>query len=421
MVLQKRVGGSGISYAWLIVFVLFMGLIATFGMRASFGAYVTPWEAEFSVTRSVVTSISLLSFVFFGVGQPIAGKLNDRFGKNVVSLVSLALIVVSLFLTSRATAIWQIFLLFGVGFSLGAAGCSNSIAGAIITNWFKEKRGFALGLATAGMAVGQLVMVPANLFIVEQMGWRTALSVLSIIILVVVGPLFIFFLRSRPEEKGMRAYGAESEDGGQDGVAPANVEKSLPILSMFKVKAFWLLAIPFFICGFTDVGLINTHLIPMVQEKGFPVASVAAAFSLIAITNMAGAIVSGHLADHYSRKGQLAFIYGIRAIVFIFLFTIQEPWLMMVFAVGYGAVEMASIAPTHSLIVQFFEGYSTGTVLGVISVSHQLGGAAGSWIPGLMYDLSGSYDSTFYLAIVILLAVAGMVLLVPETKQKAVA
>ena len=408
--------GVAVPYAWFILVILFFGLIATFGMRASFGAYLSPWEKEFSASRSLVTTISMLGFFVFAVSQPFIGKLNDVLGKNIIPTACLFLTGVSLLLTSQASHIWQVFVLFGVTFSIGVAGCSNVIVGAVITNWFVEKRGFALGLATSGMAVGQLIFVPANLFIIEQIGWRSTLATLSIIIMIAVGPLFIFFLRNKPEEKGLKPYGYTDSEK----IRPGGDEKrSLPIINVFRSRAFWLLSIPFFICGFTDVGLINTHLVAMAEGKGFAVSDVAFAFSLIAIANIAGTIVTGHLSDHFSRKRQLAVIYSVRLLTYIFLMTLQRPGLFMIFAIIYGAVEMASIAPAQSLTVQIFDGYSIGTILGVVSISHQLGGSIGSWVPGVLYDMTGSYLGVMILSIVMLIgaAVLSLAITEPDVKQ----
>jgi len=223
-----------------------------------------------------------------------------------------------------------------------------------------------------------------------------------------------------PSEKGLKPYGytESADDSPQVSNEPQGRIKTLPVIRIFKHSAFWYLAIPYFLCGFTDVGIINTHLIPMVQEKGFPITSVAAAFSLISAANIGGTILTGHLSDITSRKRQLAVIYGFRAITYIFLITLQQPWLLLIFGVLYGAVEMASIAPTQSLTVSLFEGYSMGTILGVISVSHQLGGAIGSWIPGLIYDLTGSYNAVLIFSIFLLCGAALLVLRVPEPDRK---
>jgi len=272
------------------------------------------------------------------------------------------------------------------------------------------------------MAAGQLILVPVNLFIIDKLGWRTAMLALSIIIIVVMGPLYIFLLRSKPEEKGLKPYGyAESAniaDNANNTAAATGALKSLPIWHIFKLKVFWQLAIPYFVCGFTDVGMIQTHLIPLSEGKGIPAASVAIAFTLIAIPSFAGTIITGHLSDHISRTRQLAVIYAFRAVTYVFLITLRQPWLLLVFAVTYGIVESASIAPTSSLAVQLFGGYSTGTMLGIITVSHQIGGAFGSWIPGILYDLTGSYTLILSLSILMLLAGAMIVLRIPNLKNE---
>lgn len=413
---MKQNSRASFSYAFVIVAVLFTGLVASFGMRAAFGAYISPWEQDFSVSRTVVTAISMLGFVVYALGQPLAGKLNDQFGKNFVPATSILLIGISLILTSRANHIWQIFVLFGFFFSLGVAGCAQPMTAAIITNWFDKKRGFALGLTASGMAVGQLILVPANLFIIDKLGWRTAMAALGAIIIITAGPLFVFFLRSKPEEKGLLPYGYEEVKAGvKETTTPVkDSKKSLPVFSVLKQKDFYLLTIPYFICGFTDVGVVQTHLIPMTQGNGFSVSTVALAFSLIAIFNIAGTIVTGHMSDYFSRKRQLAIIYTIRALTYILLITLREPWLLLIFAAIYGAMEMASIAPTTSLAVQLFDGYGTGALLGVVSISHQLGGAFGSWIPGLLYDITNSYTVVLTMSVVLLITGAIMVLRVSE-------
>jgi len=229
------------SYAWVILFVLFFGMLVSFGMRASFGAYISPWEYEFSVSRTTVTLISMLSFAVFAIGQPFAGKLNDHFGR-IVPIISVFFMGLCLVLTSMATQMWQIFALFGIGFSIGISGCGHNVSASIITNWFVEKRGFALGLMTSGMAIGMFAVVPANLFIIDALGWRVAMRLFGIIIIVLAGPLYIFLLRNFPKDKGMKPFGFSEE--GSRAQMPGGVsdeEKKLPVLGIMKTRAFWLL------------------------------------------------------------------------------------------------------------------------------------------------------------------------------------
>ncbi len=408
------------AYAWVILIILFLGLLASFGARSSFGAYVNPWESDFSVSRTIVTSISTLSFIVYAIAQPLTGKLHDSLGGRIVPSVSIILVGLCFLLSSMANQIWQLFILYGVVLSLGVAGSSNVIVTAILSNWFKEKRGFALGLAVSGMAVGQLIIVPASLFLIESYSWRISLRIIGIIILVAIVPLMVIFVRSRPEELGLRPYGDNSKENDSPEI---NKQVTAPqtntsLFSVIKLKSFWQLAIVNFICGFTDVGIIGTHLIPYTQGKNFNTATVAATLSTIAAFNIIGAIATGHFSDRYNRSRQLGIIYAARAITFIFLLSIKSSWLLIPFAVFYGSTEMATIAPINSLAVNLFEKYSIGTIVGFISLSHQLGGALGSWIPGLIYDISESYVIVFVLSAVLLIAVSLISLSIPEPRKE---
>ena len=95
----------------------------------------------------------------------------------------------------------------------------------------------------------------------------------------------------------------------------------------------------------------------------------------------------------------------------------KNPWLLIPFAFVYGVTEMASIAPTNSLTTQLVDRYSIGTILGFMSISHQMGGAIGSWVPGLLYDLTGSYDLIIGLSVFLLLGSALLVLRVPDPRN----
>jgi len=411
------------SYTWVILALLFIGHLMVFGMRSAFGAYITHWEAEFNISRSAVTTITLLGMAVFATFQPFMGKLNDLWGRGIILTTGVVLVGGSLFLTSMVTEVWQIFAVYGVILFIGLACCTNAVVAATTTSWFTKRRGLALGLVMSGMAVGNSILYPVNIYVIETMGWRTAMGTLGLIILVIVGPLFAIFMRSKPEEKGLKPYGYEESDSTLTGVPDkaALPVKSEPFIRVFKQKAIWLLMIPYFICGLTDVGIIHTHFIPMMgpEGRGFPEMTVAAVLSVIAILNIAGTIVTGYLSDHFNLKRQLAVIYSVRAVSIVFLVLLDQPWLLFVFAVMFGAVEMASIAPVNAITVKLFDSYSPGVILGIIALSHQLGGAAGSWIPGLIYDMTGSYTIVLLISAVLLLVAAGLSLMIRVPDKKA--
>jgi MFS family permease len=238
-------------------------------------------------------------------------------------------------------------------------------------------------------------------------------------VLVVFAPLVAFLIRSKPADIGLRPYGEESDVILEEKPAHSASDAktgSHSVWAVLRQRIFWQLSIPYFICGFSDVGLINTHYIPFTQGNGFSTGIIAFTFSLIAITNIIGTIGTGYLADRWNRSRLLALIYMVRALTFVFLLIADKPWLLMIFALIYGISEMASIAPTSSICADLFGKYSFGVVLGVISISHMLGGSIGSMIPGIIYDSVHSYVPVFIISAILLALGSVIVLGVPDDR-----
>jgi len=410
--LQRK--SSPFFYGWIVLGLGFLSLFATFGVRASFDAYVTSWEEEFVITRTTVTSISMLSLFMYALFQPIMGRMADRFGARLVITISLLLVGGGLLLSSMAQELWQLAILYGVVAAIGLAGSSNVTASALVAHWFVEKRGFAMGLILSGMAVGQLVVGPVSILIIHNFDWRYALFLVGIVILLAVTPLCAVFIRSKPEDMNLRPYGEKEQTSPPlaDDPQRNHYQNQAPVGSMFAVfrePFFWYLTVPYFICGFTDLGFIGTHFIPFAEGKGYSEVVIAAAFGSIAAFNVAGTIGTGYLSDRFSRSRLLAAIYWMRALMFILLVTLDNPYILFVFAVFYGLTEMASIAPTSSLCAHLFKNMSIGAIFGFVSVSHQLGAALGALIPGTIFDLTGSYTAIFLVSVA---ALAGSGLLV---------
>lgn len=404
-------------YGWIILSVCFLALFASAGIRVSFGSYITAWEHEFGISRTLVTSISFLSFITLAISQPLSGKLSDRYGARTVLTLSTLLVGVSLLLCSIASELWQLTILYGVILSLGLTGCSNITVAAVITRWFTRNRGLAIGLSLSGMAVGQLVVVPLSLYLISGYGWRFTIGGVGAVTLIVFMPLMLFFIRSCPENIGLRPYGELPGVTEQEKNVPShNKTDEESLWYIFRQRAFWQITIPYFICGFTDIGIMNTHYIPLSQGKGISVGVIAFTFSLVAVSNIFGTVASGHLADRWNRSRLLGVIYGIRSVSFLLLLAADRSWLFVTFAIIYGASEMASIAPVSSLCSHLFRKNSIGMVFGIVSVSHQLGGAIGSLVPGVIYDFTGSYTPVLVLAVLLLGASAMLILRVPDVR-----
>ncbi|MCY7949775.1 MFS transporter [Bacillus inaquosorum] len=383
-----------LHYAWIIVSVTFLILLAVQGVRLSFGAFVEPWERQFSMDRGTISLISTLSFIVYGISQPVIGRLVDKWGARAVLAWSALLTGVSIFLTYFVTSPWQLFLLYGLGVSLGVGGASNVAASVLVVNWFSKKRGLAFGIMEAGFGAGQMLLVPGSLMLIHWFSWKLTVVVLGLLLMVIVFPAALL-LRNNPSEKNAEPIGGLAE--AEKETAPKTT--ALSVTGMFRMRQFWFLILPFLICGFTTVGLMDTHLIPFSHDHGFSTTVTSAAVSLLAGFNIAGILLSGIVADRWSSRKILCFLYAVRALSIVILIYSHEPYLLLAFAILFGLVDFATVAPTQMLATQYFQNYSIGLMIGWLSLAHQIGSALGAYVPGVIYTVTGEYTLAFYLSI----------------------
>jgi sugar phosphate permease len=415
-----------VHYAWIILLIGFIALLSAQGVRLSFGVFMKPWEEEFDTSRSIISTISLISYIVFALSQPYIGKLVDIYGVRNVLSFSMLLIGVSTILTFFASAPWQLMLIYGIIASIGFGGASNVVGSVAITKWFSAQRGFALGLMSAGTAAGQLVLVPVSLLLIESFGWKQTVLLLGSILCLLIFPFLWLLLRNSPEEKGQLPYGESEIEGSQKEKTPTQLLQPVSISQLMKAKPFLFLMLPFFVCGVTTTGLMDTHLIPFAQLCGFSPAVIGSAVSTLAAFNIFGTVLSGHLSDKWNCKYMLTFLYGMRALTVGLLlvmlhddaflgFVIDKSWLLFAFAVMFGIVDFATVAPTIKLASEYFKHVSVGTVIGWLYLSHQIGSALGSYVPGVLFDLSGGYNLSILSSIGLLVIAAALSFILPTT------
>ncbi|MEK4146326.1 MFS transporter [Robertmurraya sp. FSL W8-0741] len=414
-------------YAWVILFITFLTILAVQGIRLSFGAFIEPWEKDFNMDRGTISLISTLSFIVYGLSQPLIGKLVDRFGVRVILSFSTLLVGISIFLCNWATSPWQLFILYGIIVSLGVGGASNVAASVAVTNWFTKKRGLAFGIMEAGFGAGQLILVPASLFLISMYDWQMTVISLGVFLMLFVFPIGLLFLRNKPADKNLKPIGGNHFDEEKED--QHSLEKSKPSFwPILKKRHFWFLLLPFFICGYTTTGLMDTHLIPFAQLCGFTPTEIGTAVSLLAAFNIIGTLISGVIADKWSNRKFLTYLYIGRTLTLILLaifisnlefltFFVNNPSLLIIFAISFGVVDFATVAPTQMLATQFFNRQLLGLMLGWLFFSHQLGSALGAYLPGLLFNITGNYNMAFYSAIILLIGAALMCVMLPEPEK----
>jgi MFS family permease len=401
-----------LHYAWIVLGTMTLLLMASSGVRSSFGVFIKPMEAEFGWDRTSMSVVAALSLFLYGAVGPFVGRLADRLGPRSVLAASAALIGAGTLGTASVVTLWQLYLTAGIIMAMGAGGVAMSVAASVAARWFDTRRGLVLGIAGGGMAAGQLLIVPLAMALTVSWGWRWAFVVLGVGFLLLVVPLALALIRNDPREMGLAPYGAGRA------VAPKTDGELAAERTSFGQAArtlpFWLLAGSFWVCGYTTSGLVLTHLIPHATEHGFHATQAAQALGIMGALNVVGTLLSGWICDRFGQKVPLAGYYFLRGVSLIFLPYVGTLSGLFAFAAIYGLNYISTVPATTSLTAKIYGRYSVGELSGWIFFSHQLGSAFGSLTGGYLYDRFGNYTVAFHSAAVMAFVATALVLAIRE-------
>jgi MFS family permease len=403
---------GGLHHAWVVLGALVVVMLLGSGLRAVFGVFIKPMEATFGWDRAALSGAAAISLLLLGAAGPIVGWLADQWGPRRVIFVSSILLGLGAMLSSRVSALWQIYITCGVLMGLGAGGVGMSTGAALAARWFEARRGLVMGLVGGAMSAGQLVIVPLAVWLTLSYGWRQSFLYLGVLLLVIALPLTLLFIRDDPAQKGLKAYGAGQAARAGEPKAPP--EGRTRVADAMQVPAFWLLAGTFFICGYTSNGLVLTHLVPHAAEHGFSEMHAAQALGVMGAMNILGTVASGFICDRFGRKGPLAFYYGVRGLSLLFLLYVWNVPSLHIFAAIFGLNYISTVPPTTTLTANIFGRYSVGSLSGWIFFAHQVGAALGAAVGGWVFQSTGSYSWAFISAALLAFLAVPMALAIKE-------
>ena len=388
----KEVFGKSVYYGWFILATSFYLLFIGYGMRHTFGIFFKPILAEFQLNRATLSLAFSINLLAYGFSQPLAGRFSDRFGAKFVILGSVLLTATSMFLLHYTSALWHLYLLYGL-MGMGNSGTAFVTHVGLISRWFPSRKATALAIANTGASLGQLALVPLSMVLILSSSWRTAYLILAAaMLLTAVPPILLVLGRNRSKEpKGM-----ESESG-QIPTQSAKPSSLSHWSQAFKAVSFWQLAGSYFVCGYT-VTTITVHLASYVTDQGHPDMTAARVLAITGGVNVFGILIIGTLADRFGRKNPLALTYFVRGLSYFFLLYVETLWGIYLFSVLIGLSLLATIPPTSAMTGDFFGRENVGTVFGFITLTHQIGSAVSSYTGGRLFDLTGNYQLTFLIS-----------------------
>jgi MFS family permease len=403
----------GVHPAWVVLGALTLAMLAASGLRSVFGVYIKPMEAEFGWSRGALSGAAALSLLLLGAIGPVIGRLADRWGPRRVSSVCLLLLGAGAVGAGLVQSLWHVYAT-AMLMALGAGGVAMSTGSAVVTRWFEERRGLALGIAAGGMSAGQLVVFPLAAALILWIGWRASYLWLGLGVFVLILPIAAWLIRNDPEERGLQPYGATGPAPTAAQQAARQQAGRVPLSIAAQTPQFWLLMATFFVCGYTSNGMVLTHFMPHALEHNFTPLQASTALGVMGAMNIVGTIGSGWLCDRFGRRGPLATYYFLRGLSLVFLLWVWDAPSLHVWAAIFGLNYISTVPPTTSLTANIFGRYSVGELAGWIFFSHQVGAALGAALAGWIFEWTGSYASAFVSAALMALLAAGLTLLIRE-------
>ncbi len=391
-------------YGWLIVAVAFVTMAVGVNARTSFSLLFPPILAEFGWERGLTAGAFSFGFLVTAVLSPSLGRLMDRRGPRVVVELGVGLVAAGLLLAPLISRPWHLYGTLGVLVGGGSVCLSYTGQALYLPNWFVRRRGLAISLAYSGAGAGSIILLPWLQGLIVRSGWRSACVALATIVIVLLAPLNLL-LKRRPEDIGLEPDGGRS--GGQAGRPVSNVVDHAwaavewTFARAVRTARFWWIAVGYF-AGLFAWYSVQVHQTKYLVEIGFSPTDAAWALGFVSLAGIPGQIALGHLSDRIGREwvwtiGSVGFVFCYLALLLLRESPTPPLLYLMVIAqgmLGYGLTSVIGAIPA-----EIFEGRHYGSIFGTLMLASILGGAAGPWVTGALYDATGTYTVAWWVAI----------------------
>jgi len=357
--------------------------LMSFGPRSSLGFFLTPMSAANHWGRDVFAFALALQNLLWGIGQPIAGIIADRFGPGRVFCAGGLLYAAGLALMSQSASAPMLDFSAGVLVGFGLAGTSFMVILAAFAKLLPPQwHSVAFGFGTAAGSFGQFLYSPIAVALMDAFGWQQTLVIFAASLLVVL-----------PLAAGLAVPKAESAAGA----AQQSLRRALG--EAFAHPSYIMLVVGFFTCGF-QLAFITVHLPSYLVDRGLSATVGGWTLATIGLFNIIGSIASGWLGNRMPKRYLLSIIYFVRAIAILAFITFPiSPATCIAFGATMGLMWLSTVPPTNGIIVVMFGTRWLATLGGFAFFSHQIGGFLGAWLGGLVFDRTGSYGPVWWLAI----------------------
>ncbi len=385
---------------WRVVATFFFAFIFSGCGFYAFSLFVKRLQADFGWGRGEIMATLTIFFLVGGITAPLIGWLVDRYGVRALMTIGAFVAGFGFTLLTLVTELWQFYggyVIIGLG--MAATGMTPSTA--VVSNWFEKRRGMAIGVMSAGIGAGGLVLAPLiGVYLIPNFGWRVAYLALAVLAWMLI-PLALFVIKTKPADMGLYPDGRQAPEPMAEGKASAQTSRGLTPRMVLSTTTFWLIVVSFITFGFSEVAILQNH-VPYLEDVGFPAALAAGVHGIVGLWSTIGKFGFGWLCDRILPKYVCAIGLGLQLVATILLMNINPAaprallWLyafIMGLGVGGWLPTMAMLVSTNFGLVAY------GAIFGMIGFTQSFGSATGPLAAGYLYDAFGTYHWVFVIII----------------------
>jgi OFA family oxalate/formate antiporter-like MFS transporter len=402
-------------YGYVIVAAATIILMVAYSSHYAYSIFFDSLAAYFQTTKATISGAFSLTVIISGVLGMFAGSLSDRIGPKKITIICGSSLGLAFLAMSQVHAIWQVYIIYGVLLAMGVGGLFPA-AISTVARWFTEKRGMMIGIVTAGLGVGTIILSPLISHFITAYGWRWAYAILGIIVLFVVLTVSQF-LKSEPEQNK-----AETVLKTASNASSSMHRDSFSFRKALGSRQFWMLVVAYICSGYGQFSLM-VHIVPYATGMKISAISAASLVSIFGGTSIFGRLIIGGVSDRIKVKPLLTCIMTALFVSILWLGFARSYWelagVAIIFGLGYGGS-----STLQSLVAaEMFGLNSMGVMLGAFIFSICIGGSIGPVVTGFLYDQSARFSSAdnYHLAFIIctVLSAISLLLVIFLTPDKA--
>jgi len=353
------------------------------GLGDSYAVFLLPLEREFGWSRSQLTSVYSIYLLVNGFTAALVGLVFDRLGPRWVYGTGMACLGTAFFLAGGLGELWQFYLFIGVLVGL-AVSLNGMVPGsALLSRWYRERLSTAIGIAFSATGVGTIVFVPLAQSLIGDYDWRLAYRILGIAVLILVPVVLLLPWKRFASGSAQHRHEERQRKSGEGWTMKAAL----------RTPVFWGLAGVFF-CTAAAMFSVLVQLVAFFIDAGFSPLTAASAFGFLGLLSAISVMSSGFVSDRFGYRQTVTASFAGTAvgILILVLMTAYPSALLLPLFVGLFGLCMGTRGPIISSVsARYFAGPRVATIYGGIYSANALGAAIGSYMGGLLHDLTAGY------------------------------